>query len=535
MSTKRFYNVFAGKPSRLVPSDSSSTQTLEFDLLWIYPFDWLYIDLHSDIGIQDVETGELVSSIPIDVCFSSDGVQFQNVNHSEIRKLSPAASRGSYGGVRVIFGSANLSRKVRIESPIGIDFTVRSGLTHAELIRAENRKHTIFPVRTQRSGASLLDVPMVTIAGASNSVMRQGWVDGLRVGGLDLLANVSLGSSSNAMLATRLTPAALVGADYLLLDTTVTEYRPIRDGLHNPAVAETMLNHSAALARESGATPIFVIFPHQSPLRDQQAGEGEFTPSDYYAELCERLGFPYIDGFKILSDIVAHFERPAFTMFKDDAHLSRAIAQVFGYLVARLILDHSHVLRSAASHRSLPARGIVHHVRLAEHLPKGGAFCRPVRNSLIDEVAITVSERGVTFEGLPDGYLVAFTINARHCNSSVRFTSEGAVSRRLDFAGYDAESDAPFVCVRTLMRPIRIREGSLSKEAIRPAIQHEADHLTGDLERGRDVSSPQIELVDLVIVDNLPPTAGASDSTGFKVLELIGDSHSYLNSLDVSQ
>lgn len=294
----------------------------------------------------------------------------------------------------------------------------------------------------------------------------------------------------------------------LLIDTTVTEYRPMRVGAYDRELSRQMVRHAQAWAAEHGALPIFIIYPHRYYLDDLGNGIANFDPAAYFRELCEDIDLPYIDGFELLQQMADRWRRPVESLYMDEAHLSPGIAQILGAAIGERVWRFvSHEMGQATydiSHQTLahPFKCVelVDVARPALANSGEEVTSRNVVTSLLEQPMITVFKNEPVTVPVPEGWeVVALTINARRCNGAVRLTGANEVSRRMDFAKYEGETGYPFVCVRSLVTPVVPKNGYVTMECVDPQDDFEPDEITNAVMPTESPELGEIEVGQFVI------------------------------------
>lgn len=477
MTAPKYINLAKGKP-RLQKSYEVLGDTLladTVDLLWPYQFQWLTIDRWGPKRVDVAVAGSKVNLPDVTLEISRDGIKFDEVIPSYGIVSSDLGSKGSHRSIRLIFPETYLARFIRITYLSGDwRYLVRASLTEAEVVSQEKSKF-IEPLPADYQNSRLRAI----VLGDSNSVMRQGWVQGLPAGGIDVLENVSLGSSSNAIHATQIHRITEVDTDLLFVQTNVNEYIPIRDRAYDAELSRQMIRHTLAWAHQHNVIPVYVIQPHRRGLDDLLAGRVAFDQESYLIEQCEDLGIPYVNGFELLRSLSVAWGRPLRSFFKDAAHLAHPIAQILGAAIAsgsiKWMLENHKLIK-----KSNPQ--LIHSfqvIDIAREMADGSASERRIKTSLVDQNMVTI--QGSTKLNVPveEGWeVVAFTMNARNSNASVQLSGQNTVVRRADFAGFQGKDGFPFVCVRSLMHPIAPSEGSVTLSVTPPLPSHEPDEIS---------------------------------------------------------
>lgn len=446
------------------------------DLLWPYSFEWVTIDRWTSENVEVEEAFERVAMPELRLEISRDGTVFEEVIPDYGLISSDKGSKGTHRSVRLMFPKKMFGRYFRITYRQG-DWTykLRASLTSSEILAQEKAKFVeLLPIESSSKPIR------ASVLGDSNSVMRYGWVKGLPMGGIEVVENVSLGSSSNAIHATQIPNLSRTDIDVLFIQTTVNEYSPIRDRIYDVDLSRQMIRHVQSWSSQHGITPIYVIQPHRRGLDDVAAGRTPFDQEQYCIEVCEDLGILYINGFSMLRELSALWGRPEESMYADPAHLTHPHAQALGASIAKRTCE----LMSGSVGLELDSEDVGHKshdfriIDLEQVNSSPNVARRRITNSLIDQEMLYVTGDDEISVPVPDGWeVVAFTMNARSCNASIRFTGQTELIRRADFAGYQGLEGYPFVCVRSLMHPVRPRNGVVLISAVAPSEAHEVDEI----------------------------------------------------------
>lgn len=501
------YDVAHGKPLH-TSGDPDTHVTRTVDLLWQYRFSWIIIDRWAETGIHvpDEHDGDLNPLTSIEM--SVDGELFKSIAVSAVILCSEKGSHGTHRSLQLMFSEEVPGRYIRItyRQP-GWLLSVRAGLRPSQVASMETSPGIErMPVPNREM---MIHNPLrAAILGDSNSVMRHGWVRGLASGGIRVNENVSLGSSSNAMLASRLPGIKDPNLDVLFINSTVNEYIPIRDRAYDLELSRQFVRHAQSWCARHDVLPVFMIYPQRRVLDDIAAGRQHFDQESYCLEMGEDLQIPYVNVFELARQLSKNWQRPLPSLYRDEAHLNHPTAQVLGAAIAtsvwHLTRTSSPQIRSRVSEKHLthdfrvvPLAGCVHDTGDSS---VSSLSVRHVKTSIVDQEMVTIRGDGHLSVPIPEGWeVVGYTINARRCNSSIQISGDNTLRRRADFAGYEGAEGFPFVCVRSLTKPIAPVDGTVLISCLPPTSHHESDEITNGTPPSIRQSESEIEISELVI------------------------------------
>lgn len=504
MSKPQFVSIAEGKPRR-VPTrinGDDAYSSIEVDLLWRYPIDLLILDRWGE-GTTDTgdNTDVVIPGLLIEV--SNDGSNWATVESGNNRWTSWKGSKGTLRSVRIDFAKTCSARYIRlaVAKSFAEEFDIRVLLTNLQTRTAEKAK-LVELGRFPKTRSSSRDPIKVGVLGGSNSVMRFGWVRGLADASIDVAWNNSLGSSSNAVLHTRLNGQSSEGAEVLLLNSTVNEYRSFRDGTANERIANQFIRSVQEWAFEVGTIPIFIIYPQLRVFEDEMGGRRVFDQEQYYAQICEDLRMPYINVFAVLRDLASYWRRSLPSLYLDLHHVNHAAAQVLGTVIGETVRDFLRGSGEPALQEANTKAYGFDTIKLAEiNDGQGLRATRNIRNSIVDDNFVTIEEDEELNIALdPGAEVVAYTVNARNCNASIEIAGWDTVCRRVDFNQFRGEQGAPMVCTRTLRNSVFVGpSGTITVRAVAPMSNHEADEITNPQMDEHPTRPLRVEISELVV------------------------------------
>lgn len=503
-----YVDVAAGKP--LSRSTRGQVVQQEVDLLWRYKFNWIIIDRWGPEEADLIRTDEGFDLPISSLEFSTDGEIFTSPTISRTNLVSVKGSSGNLQSLQVHFAKPVHCQFLRIRfDQQGIDYKVRASQRDYQLEPTDRSKLICdLPVPNKEKINS--DKVRAAVIGGSNSVMRFGWVRGAERAGIDVVQNVSLGSSSNAILATQLENITATNLEVLIVNSTVNDYVPLRDGTYDLQLAKDFVRNIQIWCASNNVVPVFLIYPHRRGLDDVDAGRKTFDQDAYCIELCEDLDLPYINVSELFEPIAKAWGRPLREYYLDPAHLNHPTAQALGSIVGeriwRFMKFEQNQVRKDVSTKSL-AQGFhivdLDPVEIFAQLDTGERIElgeRRIETSIVSQRMINLKSGTTVTVDVPDGYeVVAFTMNARRCNAGIRVSGVNSVSRRADFGKYGGVDGFPFVCVRSFETAVQPKNGQITIECVAPETWFEPDEISNAEIQSIPIQELELEISQLVL------------------------------------
>lgn len=503
-----YVDVAAGKP--LSTSKRGLVIQQDVDLLWRYKFNWIIIDRWG-LGEADlIDTNEGFELPIASVEYSVDGEIFAAPAISRTNLVSTKGSSGNLQSLQVHFAQPVHCQFLRIRfEQHGITYRVRASQRDYQLEPAERSK-LVCDLPVPNKGMINSNMVRAAVVGDSNSVMRFGWIRGIELAGIDVVQNVSLGSSSNAILATQVENITATNLDVLIVNSTVNDYVPLRDGTYDLKLAKDFVRNIQIWCASNNVVPVFLIYPHRRGLDDVEAGRRTFDQDAYCIELCEDLDLPYINVSELFESIAKAWGRPLREFYLDPAHLNHPTAQALGSIVGeriwRFMKFEQNQVRKDVSTKSL-AQGFhivdLDPVEIFAQLDTGERIElgeRRIENSIVSQRMINLKSGTTATVDVPDGYeVVAFTMNARRCNAGIRVSGVNSVSRRADFGKYGGADGFPFVCVRSFETAVQPKNGQITIECVAPETWFEPDEISNAEIQSIPSQELELEISQLVL------------------------------------
>lgn len=512
MAGHYFINVAAGKPQ--FTSRCGTTTTQQVDLLWRYKFNWIIIDRWDNSELPSEDTAAEIENPLTSIRYSVDGAEFIEAKIAQVELVSAKGSVGNRRSLQIHFREAIHSQHIKIEfAANNWRYQIRASQRDFQLEATEKGK-LICGLPTPNKAFINANRLRAIVLGGSNSVMRFGWTRGAERAGIDIVQNVSLGSSSNAILATQLENIDTTNVDLILVNSTVNDYRPMRDGVYDLQLAKQFVRFIQVWCAKNNVMPIFLIYPHRHILDDERAGRVPFDQEGYCIELCEDLDVPYINVFPLLDHLSTKWGRSKESLYLDPAHLNHPTAQALGSIIGERVWRFM-AYGTAGVERNVSTKKLAHNFKImnlessrmkVEAIDGASTSVskRRVETSLVSQNMLTIVGGQRIYLDIPDGYeVVAFTMNARRCNTGIRVSGTNVVSRRADFGKYGGSDGYPFVCVRSFITAITPENGQISIECVQPEAWFEPDEVTNASIIETPVDEMELELSQIVLRERI--------------------------------
>lgn len=182
-----------------------------------------------------------------------------------------------------------------------------------------------------------MPTPKIAILGTSNSILKGGWVDGLKKIHPDII-NYSLASSPSLYAHYIINKFHILdNNDILILDFALNDTYFIQ---HNTISPHFLIKSFEALlqvlTRQERCTPVFLVFVNRMLYREKILSLFEL-----HINLIASYGIPYFFIGELLEKTHLPVSHPQF--FLDDWHISREVSNIigetFGYLLQQAV-DH---------------------------------------------------------------------------------------------------------------------------------------------------------------------------------------------------
>jgi len=268
------------------------------------------------------------------------------------------------------------------------------------------------------------------VIGASNSLVRGGVVQGMIDGGLEVVANGSLGHSQAVILPFRLSPNQLGGErfEHLIVEIGTNEQIALRSSLANFGVMREVLDWTVQWCLERGIGVSFVTMPELASYThggDMRA----FAVGRFLAEYTESRQIQNFDGYQWLDSWAEDRGTAPGDCFETPAHMNVEISHAFGRRIAETIAAPASPLRR----RLRPTRSF-------EYVPfnETDAWASAdtlERSTSLGSAQLLRLRPGATFDvELPTGSVVGTVHNVAGTNGVLRVDGLQSRAKRLDGA-----------------------------------------------------------------------------------------------------
>lgn len=336
----------------------------------------------------------------------------------------------------------------------------------------------------------------VAVIGASNSLMREGYVAGMSDAGVDLVVNGSLGHSQAVILPFRLNTAPFTETpfDHLIIEVATNEQVALRSSLANFRTIEAVLDWSVRWCAERGIGVSLVVMPElasYSHARDLRA----FGLRHFMADYARRNSLLAADGYNWVEDWASTHDISPEECFEAPAHLHAEIARAFGVSIAERL---SSAPAPAPAKHGYSARFA--YVPVA-HAGQGDVIERATSIERAQLLRLAASDTTID---LPRGYLVGVVHNSAGSTGVMQI--EGTPTRRREQTSLakrlDANPGEKLVLTAWGFRnPVRVNGATAVRSlpvAYAPDLEH--NHVTvWRPPRGRAVKHPALELAGFVV------------------------------------
>lgn len=326
----------------------------------------------------------------------------------------------------------------------------------------------------------------LAIVGTSNSVLRIGYVSGLaRTDGIDIIANMSIGSSHSILAPMAIRDEVLDEADFVIFDFTVNEQRALNRQMYNLDTMREMFFYLLAKCQRHSVVPVFLFMP-------MRLHEDGYTVMAEYMALCERYGVFYVDPSPLVRSEAARLEKTWHDVFSDFHHLIPEVAENVGCYLGEA-LKTIDLSKGPTNRVSSPDFTFAPAPPFADGLSVIDRATALIRCSLVRMVpgeSMTVSVDG-------DASVVGIALNMSRTNANLRLEGRTRMIKRLAHPNYDVKAGLRAV-VWQLMTPLQTADGGvlLTCEADRNDDSIESnDHYARHIHHAR----PELEIAGLIL------------------------------------
>ncbi len=289
----------------------------------------------------------------------------------------------------------------------------------------------------------------VTILGTSNSVMLQGYVQGLmQTTGLEIVANTSVGSSHGVMVPLRIDDNVLARSDFVVVDLSVNEQMAVSAGLYNLDTMREMFFYILGKCQDQAVIPVFLLLPMKSH-------ENNYAIKAHYVALCRAHGVLYYDPDDLVKSEAARTRRSWPEMFRDAYHLTPDVAQWVGRKLGEA-LKLADTTVSDTVEIACPQFSYVAAAPFAGGL---SVIDRSTQLIAASFVRMAPGEQ-MTMAIEPEAAVVGIALNMSNTNANMRLQGETGLIKRLNNAFYQPEVALRLV-VWQVLAPVTAKDGRI--------------------------------------------------------------------------
>lgn len=168
------------------------------------------------------------------------------------------------------------------------------------------------------------------VLGTSNSILKGGYVDALRIHpNITTINRVGPGGSTSIMLPFFGEEIDFSEFDFVIVDTSINDGAFLDWGLLMESEAMDNLRWLLRTATTAGCMPVILCMPNRARMN------GGDTALALYKKAASEYRAPLFDGYKFAETCAREIQRPVNELFQDDLHLLPSIAA----LMAPAIVD----------------------------------------------------------------------------------------------------------------------------------------------------------------------------------------------------
>ena len=323
--------------------------------------------------------------------------------------------------------------------------------------------------------------------------MRVGYVSGLaRTPGVEILANMSVGSSHSVLAPMVMRDDVLDQADFAIFDLTINEQRALNKQMYNLDTMREVFAYILARCRRHGVIPVFLLMP-MCLFQDGYPILGD------YRDLCERHGVFYVDPSERVMAEAAKLDRTWADLFLDHHHLVSDLAEQIGQRLGEVLqavdLAPGAMTSVAAPDFAFipaaPFAGDLQVIDRATALIAG----RLVRLTPGDSLTLSIGDSAA---------VAGIALNMSRTSANLRLEGRTRMVKRLAHPNYDAKGGLKMV-VWQVLNPLEAAGGQvvLTCLADRKDDRVESnDHYARHIVR----PDPEVELAGLIVRSSAAPT-----------------------------
>jgi hypothetical protein len=339
------------------------------------------------------------------------------------------------------------------------------------------------------------------ILGTSNSIISNGYVGALSSKFVNLVANISLGSSHATMVPYRLTKLR-ADCDVMILDISVNEQKALAAKMYNMDLSVEVLEYFIGWCADHEVVPVVLIMPTHHGLADS----GVSHIAMHYRHLCTRCAIPFFDGFALVNRLARAWQRTPISLCKlDKYHLSRFAAQVLGAKLSEQLtrtFGQFDVERLDADYHEFEYVPLETPPPGVEYIERGTSIATERFLRLVPGISIRLS--------LPESSaVVGMVFNMSQTNAALRLAGDRTITKRLD-SPYFNPSRPLWLATWSLVSPVGTSREGLEIACVPIDLDESLE--SNDLTAGGTIAyaehGPMVEIAGLIV--RLPKRKGPS-------------------------
>lgn len=180
----------------------------------------------------------------------------------------------------------------------------------------------------------------VTILGTSNSIIKNGYVDGLSsCQEIEIKQNLSVGSSQSAIVPFRLNEYSIANSDVIILDICVNEQRALQKCGYNETYSNEIFQYLLSECAKYDTIPFVLLMPEMNN-DDSNAKNLRHKMRNFYINICNEYKIPYFDGYSYIEKSSAVNNTNIEAYFEDKNHVRSDQATNIGDVLAKILIDN---------------------------------------------------------------------------------------------------------------------------------------------------------------------------------------------------
>lgn len=283
--------------------------------------------------------------------------------------------------------------------------------------------------------------------------MRDGYVTGLgQKRRIEVVANVSLGSSHAPMLAYRLPDLDHVEFDIIVLDLCINEQHAIYRNLYDLGLTTGVFNYFLDWCARKRVTPVVLILPDQLCFGHPSPHPRANEVHDHYVRMCIKHHIPYFDGRRFVKTLAKSCGTGPASLFKDPNHLATETAQRLGKRLGNRLKS----LESTPGARWSLARSNSY---IYVPVPPQNTLERKTSIATVSFARMDLNTK-LTIACPPRCHVVAVALNMSQTNAALKISGGDELTKRFDNAYHDP-SRSMWLVIWSLLRPVHTGSGGV--------------------------------------------------------------------------